>query len=121
MSSIDLAALEELLVKERLERLRWWEAWVDQPAPMQMIFRVKLTVFLSKLLPPEIISNEQAEAFACDFARQHRIRVCLVLSRRRSIWISADGEVEARIESTPEQPDLPLLRLVGNVSIFLVE
>lgn len=119
--SIDLPTLEELLEEERQERLRRWERWVRQPAPMQIIFRIKLTVFLSKLLPPEITTQEEAEAYACEYARQNGVRLCLVLSRRQSIWINADGLVEARFESTPDCPDLPLLRLVGNVSTFLVE
>lgn len=117
----DLSELEELLEAERQERLRWWQNWVNQPAPIQIIFRLKPTVFLSKLLPPEIKTHEDAEAFACAYARQHRVRLCLVLSRRRSVWINSDGLVEARYESTPDCPDRPLLRLVGSISTFLVE
>jgi hypothetical protein len=122
MSSIDFAVIEELLEEERRqERLRWWENWVRQPAPMQVILRIGLTTYLSKPLPPEITIEEHAESFACDFATKHQTRLCLVLSRRRSIWLNANGEVEARFESTPDQPDLPLMRLVGSTSIFLIE
>lgn len=119
--SIDLSTLEDLLEQERQERIRRWEEWVRQPAPMQFILRVGPTTYLSKPLPPQVQTGEKAEAFASEYAQRHGKRLLLVLSRRRSVWIDADGKIESWLESTPDCPDLPLLRLVGNISTFLVE
>ena len=118
---IDLAQIEELMEQDRLERLRRWEEWINQPVQMQMIVRLTHTVYLSKPLPPGITIHSQAESFACEYAKKHRFRVCLVLSRRHSAWINAAGQVESRIEATLDQPDLPFKRLQGRIATFLVD
>jgi hypothetical protein len=45
--------------------------------------------------------------------------VCLVLSRRWSLWINADGQVEARTEARPGQPNMPFMQVQGRR--FLLE
>ena len=42
-------------------------------------------------LPDEISSVEEAERYASEFAKEHRLRVCLVLSRRISVYFAEDG------------------------------
>jgi hypothetical protein len=41
-------------------------------------------VYSRKVLPADITAPE-AEALACEFAREHRCRVCLVVSRRQLV------------------------------------
>ncbi len=118
---IDLAQIEELAEQDRQERLRAWETWVNQPVPMQMIVRLRATVYASKPLPPEIGTHEQAETLACEYARQHHVRVCLILSRRHAVSIDAGGHVYARTEATPDNPNPPLTRLQGQIKMFLVD
>jgi hypothetical protein len=49
---------------------------------MRLIIRLMAAVYSELLLPEEITTPEEAEAFACDQARQFRRQMCLVLSRR---------------------------------------
>jgi len=76
-------------------------------------------VYARRALPSEIETPVEAEAWACTFARQHRCRVCLVLSRRWSVWIDAQGEVEARTEAIPGEPNMPFMQVRGRR--FLLE
>jgi hypothetical protein len=43
----------------------------------------------------------------------------LVVSRRWSVWIDADGQVEARTEARPGEPNMPLMQVKGRR--FLLE
>ena len=75
---------------------------------MQLVVRLMACVYSSIVLPEGITTPEQAEAWACEFAREHRLRVCLVVSRRLSVWIDRSGGVEARTEATPDVPNVPV-------------
>jgi transcriptional regulator with XRE-family HTH domain len=119
--SIDLEQIEQLAERDRQERLRAWEVWVSQPVAMHMIVRLRASVYACKPLPPEISTHEQAEAFACEYARQHRVRVCLILSRRHSAWIDIGGQVYDRTEATPSNPSPHIMRLQGQIWTFLVD
>lgn len=118
---IDLAQIEELAEQDRQERIRQWEAWVNEPVPIHIIVRLRATVYASKPLPPDVFTHEQAETFACDYAQKHRLRVCLMLSRRHSVWIDIEGQVYDRTESTPNNPNPHVSRLQGRIRTFLVD
>jgi len=118
---IDLEQIEQLAEQDRQERLRAWESWVSQPVAMQLIVRLMPAVYARKPLPEEINTHEEAEAFACEYARENHFRVCLVLSRRHSVWVDAKGQVYARTEATPDQPNVPFMKLQGNIRTFLVD
>jgi transcriptional regulator with XRE-family HTH domain len=116
---IDLPTVEDLLEKDRQERLRDWEEWVSQPVPMRLIVRYLPAVYGTVALPEGFTTPEQAEAFARDYARQHRRRVCLALSRRLSVWVNKEGRVEARTEATADTSNVPSMRLKGSCKKFL--
>lgn len=79
-------------VKEAVERdLDDWNKWADEPIPMQMIVRLIGPFCMIHHIPEEINTREEAIAYAQDYAKSNHLRVCLVLSRRESAWISADG------------------------------
>jgi hypothetical protein len=40
--------------------------------------------------------------------------VCLALSRRHPVWIDAQGQVSGRTEATPDDPNVPFMRLKGS-------
>ena len=109
-----------LIEQDRQEHLRAWEAWVNEPVPIQLIVRYMPAVYGRVPLPQEITTPEQAEAFACGYAQEHRHKVCLALSRRHSVWIDAEGQVYARTEATPDDPNVPFMRLRGSKSRFLM-
>jgi transcriptional regulator with XRE-family HTH domain len=117
---IDLATVERLLERDRQERLREWEEWVNEPVPMRLIVRYLPAVYGRVALPEGVTTPEQAEKFARAYARQHGRRVCLALSRRLSVWINKEGRVEARTEATPDAPNTPYMRLRGSGQRFLL-
>jgi len=119
--SLDWRTVERSAEEDRQERLRAWEAWVCQPTPMHLVVRLMAAVYARTALPPEVRTQEQAEAWACTFARSHQCRVCLVLSRRWSVWIGADGQVEARTEARPGEPNIPYMRVKGRGSLLNLE
>ena len=110
---LDWTTLERLAEQDRKDRLREWERWVSEPVPMYLVVRLMGAVYAWRTLPSEIETPVEAEAWACTYARQHRCRVCLVLSRRWSVWIDADGQVEARTEARPGEPNMPLMQVCG--------
>ena len=73
-----------------------------------LVVRYMACVYARHSLPDGIETAADAEEYACDYARQHRWRVCLVLSRRRCVWIGAGGQVERREETLLGQIGLPI-------------
>lgn len=116
---IDLPTIERLMDQDYSEYLRGWEQWVNEPQPMFLVVKLMPAVYAKKDLPAEVTTSEQAEAWACEYARQDRLRVCLVVSRRLSVWIDAEGNVEGRTEATPDNPNMPWMKLPGNRRKFL--
>jgi transcriptional regulator with XRE-family HTH domain len=110
----------EGLAKDRREYLREWEQWVGQPVPMQLIVRYLPAVYGTEALPEGVTTPVEAEAFAREYAREHGRRVCLALSRRLSVWINKEGQVEARTEGTPDVPNVPYMGLKGTSKKFLL-
>jgi transcriptional regulator with XRE-family HTH domain len=105
--------IERLAEEDHRERLLAWEAWVSEPVPMCLVVRLMAAVYSRMALPAWVTTPVEAEAWACEFARQHGCRVCLMLSRRQSVWIDAQGEVEARTEATPGCPNMPFMEVKG--------
>jgi len=116
---IDFATVERLIDQDRQEYLREWEAWVSQPVPMALIAKLIPAVYARVPLPAEITTHEQAEAFACAYAKVHNRQVCLAVSRRLSIWIDKEGVVYARTGAKPDSPNTPFMRLRGSGKGFL--
>jgi transcriptional regulator with XRE-family HTH domain len=112
---IDFATVERLVDQDRQE----WEKWASEPVPMQLVARILPAVYSQVPLPADVTTQEQAEAFAREFAKQHGWRCCLVVSRRLSVWIGKGGEIEARTEARPGEPDSPGMTLRGSRRPFL--
>ena len=117
---IDLPTIERLIEEDTQEHLRAWEAWVSEPVPMQLVAWYMAAVYGRVKLPEEITTPKQAEAFACEYAKQHGRKVCLAISRRHSVWIDKDGQVNARTEATPDDCNVPFMRLKANKTKFLM-
>lgn len=111
--NLDWEMVLDLAEEDRQERLREWEAWANQPVPMHLVVRLMAAVYARKVLPEGVTTPEQAETWACEFAKEHRWRVCLVVSRRQSVWIDAEGQVESRSQATPNQPNMPFMVVKG--------
>jgi hypothetical protein len=106
--------VEELADQDRQEHVEAWTKWVDEPVPMRLVIRWMAAIYSERRLPKEITTSEEAEAFACALARQLKRQMCLVLSRRKSVWIGVDGVVTRRTEATPfGSPNEPWMQLKG--------
>jgi transcriptional regulator with XRE-family HTH domain len=117
---IDLPAVDRLIEQDRQEYLRAWEAWVSQPAPMELVVKIIPAVYATMPLPETVTTPEQGEAFACEYAKEHRRQVCLAVSRRLSVWIDKEGQVYARTEARPDSPNTPFMRLRSSSRRFLL-
>ena len=118
---IDWATVEKLAQEDRQDHIQAWNKWANEPVPMKMVIRVMATIYSTCPIPEEITTHEEAEKHACAVARLRKMRVCLVLNRRQSVWIGADGVVENRTEATPfRAPNLPWMQ-VGRGQNFLLK
>jgi hypothetical protein len=106
---IDHEGMSKAMEKDEAE----WEAWVNEPLPMQMILTPIPAVNLLHHIPAEIETAEDAEIYARSFAKEKGYRVCLVLSRRESVWIDGNGEIACRTFAKPGLPNLPYTTLGG--------
>src|SRR6266487_1663562 len=104
---LDPVTVEELIQREREEQLRQWEAWVNEPVPMQMIVRIIPAIYVRMPLPKRVTTPERAERFACRYAKRKGFCICLAISRRLSVWIDKDGKVYSRSEAKPHQLNVP--------------
>lgn len=106
--------LDENEVSEAMNKdLAEWEEWLNEPVPMRMIVRIMAAVYCPHSIPESITTVEDAEAYARQFAKEKRLRVCLALNRRESVWIGADGEIEGRTYAEPGIPNIPYTTLGG--------
>ena len=110
---LNWTTIERLAEQDRQERVREWEAGVNEPVPMFLVVRLMAAVYARTALPAEVTTQEDAEAWACTFARQHRCRVCLVVSRRLSVWINGQGKIESRTEAVPAESNVPFMQIGG--------
>jgi hypothetical protein len=89
-----------------------WEKWADEPVQMQMLIRITGVIVLIHDMPPEIITREVAIEYAQEYAKKNCVRVCLVLSRRESVWIAADGHMHIS-QTKPGVPNIPYASVGG--------
>lgn len=95
-----------------------WAAWVSEPVPTLMILTPIPAVNVLHPMPPEIVTAKEAEEYAKSYAKERGFRVCLVLSRRESVWIDGDGKITGRTFAKPGVPNIPY-STVGGTQKFL--
>lgn len=111
---LDVAAVVELLRRQRVEELEEWRSWADEPAPIELHVQPFAGFWYRHPLPVEI---EHDELSAVEYARlmtkgREQLRVVLALSRRRSM-VFASGEVVGKIEATPQHGVVPSVKIGG--------
>jgi hypothetical protein len=94
-----------------------WEKWADEPVEMEMLIRITGVIILNHDLPPEITSREAAIKYAQNYAKENGLRVVLVLSRRESVWIAADGHMSIS-QTKPGVPNIPFASVGGKQFLF---
>lgn len=107
---VPVEALEELARKDHAEQLAAWEKWADEP----------IRPFLSKCLAPGFgfkwdlpagpMSEEELIQAALKALGDKVFSCRLVISRRVTIWLAADGSIASREVA---KPDFPVLSFGG--------
>jgi hypothetical protein len=69
-------------------------------------------------LPEDARSPEAAEAYAACLARERKLMVCLVWSRRLSVYFNGTGQVHQRLEAAPNVPCEPYVEIGGRRCMF---
>ncbi|MGO8879776.1 MAG: hypothetical protein ACLQMS_09715 [Desulfomonilaceae bacterium] len=110
---IDHGEVQDAIQKDYAE----WEQWANEPVPMQMLLRITGVIILIHDMPPEITSREAAIEYAQNYAKEKGFRICLVLSRRESAWIAADGHMHIS-QTTPGVPNIPYASVGGKNFLF---
>ena len=110
---IDQQTVDRLMEEDRRQFFAEWNAWASEPIRPYLIVRLMAAVYSPHNLPEEIQSVEEAEAYAANVARTRHLRCCLVLSRRISVWIEADGSISGATEAVPGEANTPAMRLGG--------
>jgi transcriptional regulator with XRE-family HTH domain len=77
-----------------------WFQTVNQPIGPYLLRRVLFGGGMLKV-PEHWRSAQGAQKFASDFAKRHKIEVCLVLSQRIRVWFASDGSLKEVIEEVP--------------------
>ncbi len=94
-----------------------WEQWANEPVPMQMLLRYSGVIIVIHHMPPEVTSRESAIKYAQNYAKENALRVVLVLSRRESVWIAADGNMNIS-QTKPGVPNIPFASVGGKKFLF---
>ena len=110
---IDRSKVEALVEEDRHQFFEEWSKWANEPIYPYLVVRMMAAVYCQHRLPPEIESVEEAEAFAADFTKTHRLKSCLVLSRKISVWFAEDGSVSSVTEAVPGQANSPAMWIGG--------
>ena len=118
---IDGDTINDLIEQDRREFEREWNEWADVPIRPYLIIRLIPAFYKSQRLPDDIESIHEAEIIAADAARRWGKKVCLVWTRRCSVWFDSDGNVQSRTETVPGETSIPYMRMKGSQRSFLLE
>jgi transcriptional regulator with XRE-family HTH domain len=110
---IDRQTVDSLIDEDRRQFFEEWNAWANEPIHPYLVVRAMAAIYCPHNLPEEIHSVEEAEAYGILVARKWNKRCCLVLSRRISVWIAADGSIENVTEAVPGEPNTPFTKIGG--------
>jgi hypothetical protein len=83
---------QEILTAEKADDATY-QAWLDEPIPMELAIRWIPGVYSSVALSEGVAGDPvKAEEFARKVARDKKRKVCLVLSRRKKLWVDEHGQ-----------------------------
>jgi len=94
-----------------------YQKWLDEPVPMELHLRLIPGVVGSKPVPSGL-SEQKAIDWACAEAKRLRSRCCLALDRRRSVWISRDGDIVEETYARRGTSNIPYMTLKGSGKKF---
>jgi hypothetical protein len=93
---------QPLVREEKMKRLRAWVKWLNEPIKPSCFVIHRKWVAERYDLPEWIATQEQAEAFVSDLAREKHLRCYLHWSRQGGeLFFAADGSLESICELAP--------------------
>jgi len=110
---IDPEMVEHLIEQDRRCFFEEWNKWVNERITPFLLIRLIPAIYRREFLSESITTVEEAEAHAGEVARHWKRYVCLVWTRKLSVWIDEKGEIYSRTEARPNYPNEPLMRLKG--------
>lgn len=96
--------VEALRARDEEAKRADFEAWLLEPTPRQLLGYAAGVTF--ELPLPEGLGEEEACSHAVAVQEGLRLRVCLVLDRRRSLWIATDGTRQI-VATSLDRPNYP--------------
>ncbi len=87
--------------------------WADELIRPYLVLRYMACVYQRVELPNDALEPEDAERFASSLARERKLMVSLVVSRRLSVGYDATGAEYKRLEATPELACEPYVVIGG--------
>jgi hypothetical protein len=95
---VEDAVVEQLLAADHREYLEKWLDWANSPIQPYLLLRIMAAIYQKEPIP-EALTQEQAENYASNFARENGKKCCLIWSGRLSVWFDSDGVVYDRTEA----------------------
>jgi hypothetical protein len=90
-----------------------WLRWAEEPIRPYVVIRHMASVYERVELPDDVLEPEQAEIYAARLAREQKRTVCLVLSRKSSMYFDATGQITGRQEALPDAFSEPFAMVGG--------
>lgn len=112
--SLDRLIEQEVLENERREREEF-ERWASVPINPYLVIRFLAACYVNRSLPESLTTEAERIEYAREQAMHgfsYPVHACLVLSRRRRVWIRPDGSYRHE-EVGPGRVNLPVMRLRG--------
>jgi hypothetical protein len=106
--SISQEKLQEAQRKDTEEEARAVEESAAQPQPIQFI--VKGPIPVQMVLPPTCNTEKLAIQHVQSYVEARKIKACLVLDRRRSLWFEPGG-IMFQTTATSTRPNLPSIEI----------
>lgn len=119
---VEALELDSRTIQEKIELdQKAFDAFLDEPVPMEMIVRSMAAVYVRHPLPEAVKTREQAIAYACEYAKTRCLKVCLVLSRRHSFWIDESGNGVMQETTLQNSMNTPYMQVSGSGKKFLFD
>ncbi|MGC8603766.1 MAG: hypothetical protein ACP5VS_08775 [Desulfomonilaceae bacterium] len=94
-----------------------WEAWANEPVPMELIIQALPGIYRKVKIPEEIKNHEDTIRFAGNLAKQRKTKACLVLNRKESVYFWEDGTLKFKTTTAGGRPHIPHTS-VGNRAFY---
>lgn len=110
---IDETTLRSLVRHDRRIFLSEWKKWAAVPIRGYVVIHLMPAWYTTVGLPEELIDFESAKRFAAAKAVEARRDVCLVWSRRMSVYFDSTGAATAQVRTVPGSDHTPWMRIDG--------